>query len=106
MVGETFVVTNFHLSDPRLGEWPCWRYDLATAMLQEDATASLDRVGQMLRAASQPSTRYSVVCDLVRGVARVVYNHDFSRWATLDLAQLWQQGSPRVSVESLVDAAG
>lgn len=106
MQGNTFAVTNFHLSNPSLGDWPCWRYDRVMALLKIDATPSLDRVGELLKAASQPGTRYSVICDLVRGVARVVYDHDFSRWATLDLDQLWQQGSPRVPLKSLVDAAG
>ena len=105
MDGDAFAVTNFYLSDPSLGGWPCWRYETVDRMLDADATPSPDRIAELLEAASHPSTRYSVVCDLVRGVVRLSYAHDFTRWATLDVAVLCEQGRERVSVQELIDAA-
>jgi hypothetical protein len=105
MDGDTFAITNFYLSDPSLGGWPCWRYDAVTRMLDEDATPSTARIAELLEAASHPGTRYSVVCDLVRGVLRVSYAHDFTQWAIVDVATLCEQGSERVSVRELVEAA-
>ena len=102
---RSFAVTNFYLSDCALGGWPCWRYDTVTRMLAADATAATDRIAELLEAASHPATRYSVVCDLVRGELRLSYAHDFDRWATIDVAALCEIGSERVSVEELVDGA-
>lgn len=104
MEGSTFAVTNFYLSNPHLGNWPCWRYDRVTSMLAADSTPSVDRIGDLLRAASHPGTMYSVVADLTGATMRVSYAHDFTRWATLDVATLCQSGSARVSIEDLVSA--
>jgi len=105
MDGDTFAVANFYLSDRSLGGWPCWRYDTVTRMLAADATPTVDRIAELLEAASHPSTRYSVVCDLVRGELRLSYAHDFDRCATIDVAVLCGTGSERVSIEELVGRA-
>lgn len=100
----TFAVTNFYLSNPQRGNWPCWRYDRVTSMLATTSTPSVDRIESLLRAASHPGTMYSVVADLAGTTMRVSYAHDFTRWATLDVAALCKSGSARVSIEDLVRA--
>ena len=103
-----FVVTNFNLVDPSLGEYPCPRYNIASRLIGYDASPTLDRVAQILRAARiQPSspedggTRYSVVCDLANGIADVYVDGDFSSRAQLALAELWAQGRERVLLTEL-----
>jgi choloylglycine hydrolase len=103
-----FVVTNFNLVSPSLGGYPCPRYNIASRLMGYDASPSLDRVAQILRAARiQPAspedggTRYSVVCDLVNGIADVYLNGNFADRARLELAELWAQGRERVLLTEL-----
>jgi hypothetical protein len=76
--GPGLVVTNVDLVHREYGDWPCWRYSVVTRMIGQDASPTLDRVGQMLKAArivpataDDGGTRYSAVCDLVNGVVDV-----------------------------------
>jgi hypothetical protein len=110
------VVTNFWLDDPSLGdgEWPCDRYSAAGSMIAWDASPTLDRVAQILRATrlfpepgdsyADGGTRYSVVCDLVGNVADVYFDGDFTRRARLDLAPLWTNGLERMPLADLTFA--
>ena len=105
MEADTFALTNFYLSDPSLGGWPCWRYSRVTRMLEADATPSEDRVAALLEAASHPATRYSLVCDLVAGSVRVYYAHNFDRFAELTVSDAVAVSLPRTSLNSLEMAA-
>ncbi len=106
-----FVVTNFSLTNPSLGEWPCERHTLATRMIAWDASPTLDRAAQILRAAryipapgasyAEGGTRYSVVCNLIGGIADVYLDGDFTRRARLDLAALWSTGLERTLLAGL-----
>ena len=106
-----FVVTNFNLTNPSLGEWPCERYALATRMITWDAGPTLERVAQIMRATryipergkttAEGGTRYTVVCDLVGGVADVYLNADFTLRSRLDLAPLWVTGHDRMLLTEL-----
>ena len=103
--GEPFAVTNFYLSDPSLGGHPCWRYGRVTHMMAADSTPSIERVTELLEAASHSITRYSVVADLTNDILRLTYAQDFDRWVEVDLATLWAVGGERVSILELIDAA-
>ncbi len=106
-----FVVANFWLDDPSLGDWPRESYAAASRMIAWDASPTLDRVAQILCAArhipapgasySEGGTRYSVVCDLVGGVADVYLDGDFTQRARLDLAPLWANGLARMPLAEL-----
>jgi hypothetical protein len=103
-----FIVTNFNLADPSLGEYPCPRYTLVSRLLGYDATPTLDRAAQLLRATRIESatpagggTRYSVVSDLVDGVADVYLDGDFSTRARLALKPLWAAGLERTALTDL-----
>ncbi|MDD5265024.1 MAG: hypothetical protein PHU43_09345 [Candidatus Bipolaricaulis sp.] len=103
-----FVVTNFWLDDPSLGNWPCDRYNAAKTMIAWDASPTLRRVAQVLRAASVVpppgeigGTIYSVSCDLVAGTVDVYVKADFTRCARLELAPLWANGAERIALTSL-----
>ena len=110
MDGGRLVTTNFRLSDPSLGGWPCWRYDLANSLLDANASPTAERVAQILDAVQFPCsegyascTRYSVVCDLVRSAGWLYFNGDFSRSVELDLASLCRDGLERTSIETLFE---
>lgn len=108
MEGGYMVTTNFRLSDPSLGGWPCFRYDLANRMLEASATATIDRVAEILEATQfrcsegyASCTRYSPVCDLTGGILMLYFNGDFSRSVRLDVARLCAEGLERVAIEDL-----
>ena len=108
--GSYLVTTNFRLSDPSLGGWPCWRYDLANSMLAADALPTVDRVAEILDATQfrcsegyASCTRYSVVCDLVRGEGYVYFSGNFDRSAKLDLAEFCRDGLERTPIEDLLE---
>jgi len=105
MEGDTFAITNFYLSDPSLGGHPCWRYQRATSMLEQDATPSGERIVELIDAASHPGTRYSVVCDLNESLLHIYYAGEFTEWATIDIAELCETGSARVPVLDLIRAS-
>ncbi len=98
-----FVVTNFDLAMPSLGNWPCDRYDAITALLREDSTATVDRAGEVLSTVTA-WTLYSVVCDLIGGTADVYFNKDFTARARLDLVPFFAGGLPVTSLSSLTYA--
>jgi hypothetical protein len=106
--GPGFVVTNFNLMNPSLGEYPCPRHIIASRLIGYDASPTLNRVGQILRAAriepaspTDGGTRYSVVCDLVNGIADVYVDGDFTSRARLELTPLWTQGLKRMPLTEL-----
>jgi hypothetical protein len=99
--GETFVLTNFHLSDPTDGHYPCWRYDIATRCLAANSDPTVERVTQVLGLAKTGSTMYSIVCDLARMTAYVYLMGGFHRPLAVDLETLWTEGSDRVPLSSL-----
>jgi len=108
--GDCLVTTNFRLSDPSLGGWPCWRYDLAYSMLGADSSPTVQRVAEILDAVQFPCshgysscTRYSVVCDLVHATAYVHFGGDFSHPVSLDVERLCADGLERVAIESLFE---
>ena len=103
MEGDTFALTNFHLSDPSHGSWPCSRYTRATGMLADNSEPTIDRVAAILNATHVPSTRYSVVCDLVAETATVYYAGNFNLSAGLNVEELCRTGSERILISSLID---
>ncbi len=110
--GPGLVVTNFNLVRPALGSYPCERYAAATRLVSWDPSPTLDRVGQVLRAARyipEPGEtggpRYAVACDLVNNVADVYLDGDFAQRAHLDLAPLFAEGLDRMLLTELTFAA-
>jgi hypothetical protein len=101
MEGDTFAATNFHLSDPSDGSYPCWRYEVAIQRLAANSEPTIERVATILNAAHTPSTQYSVVCDLTANLAHAYYLADFRHPIAIDLETLWAEGSDRIELSSL-----
>jgi len=101
MEDDTFALTNFHLSDPSDGHWPCRRYDIAARLLAENSEPTIERVAWILNRAHTLSTQYSVVCDLTGTLAYVYYLRDFRHPIVIDLETLWAEGSDRVPLSTL-----
>ncbi|MBE0635222.1 hypothetical protein IH601_04435 [Candidatus Bipolaricaulota bacterium] len=97
---DVLALTNFHLSDPTHGYFPCERYDRATRLLAEDDEVSVSNVAAILNAAHVPSTCYSLVCDLGSDCLAIYRTANYLRSHEIDLKQLWSEGSDRVPLSS------
>jgi len=92
------VVTNFFISRPELGNYPCWRYDRAEAMLEENDDATIENLRSLLDAvhfssnASAP-TLYSNICDLQNGLIYLYKMHNFQEFIIINLEEELQKGA-------------
>jgi len=93
--GVGFLVsTNFNLANPLNGSYPCWRYDRATALLEEIADQgelTAERAASVLDAVhvASPSgfTVLSLVGDLPQGLVYVYLFHQFDAPIVLDVTE-------------------
>jgi hypothetical protein len=88
------IGTNFYQSDPSLGNYPCWRYELLEQMMQDDLELTMDYFTEMAEAAHQgldPGagvyTRYTTVHDLKNGFFYLYFDMDWDRCIKFDLAE-------------------
>ncbi len=80
------VMTNFWLSHPQLGNYPCLRFDKATEMIENRNEISVEYFASILNEVSvykrtedgqESGTIYSNVYDLANGDVYIYYNRDF-----------------------------
>jgi hypothetical protein len=93
------VVTNFFISRPELGGYPCWRYDRAETMLEENDDATIENIRSILDAVhlseniSGTPTLYSYVCDLQNGAIYLYKMHNFQEFILFNLEEELLKGS-------------
>lgn len=85
------VVTNFFISNPELGGYPCNRYETAEAMLKGFDNVSLTNFKDVLSKVKQDwgdgGTKYSNIYDLSNKLVYVFNRADFNRVASINLAE-------------------
>lgn len=83
------LVTNFWLSNPELGSYPCSRYDKAQSMLEGKTELSVAGFTEILEATAQNwgdgGTRYSNIYDLKNKEVFVYYKGDFTKFKQYSL---------------------
>ena len=96
-------MTNFHVTDPSLGWYPCARYQKMDAFFAEPGSKEtrlvnlLDRIHQE---APYP-TVYSYVFDLSKGQITLFYNHDYQAKEVLSLNELLERDTLPVDIRLL-----
>jgi hypothetical protein len=102
------VSTNFNLAYPQNGSEPCWRYNMATRMLEKTIKRSDLDVGELrlvLDAVHQegPSynTVYSNIFDLRQGLVYLYHWHQFDEVVVLDVEESLAQGASSGRIETL-----
>jgi hypothetical protein len=83
-------ITNFHLSDPSLGWYPCERYSKMEAFFREDGNKEL-RLAEILDRIHQEGrypTIYSYIFDLDRMEITMFYNHNYMAKQTYSFSKL------------------
>jgi hypothetical protein len=83
-VGDYQVVTNWLFHYPELGNYPCWRYDLMTDMMENGLELTVGYFAQIADAVhqgwfnTQIYTRYTTIGELTAGVLHLYYDLDYS----------------------------
>ena len=84
------IATNYFLSNPQLGGYPCNRYDTAKSMLEDENEISIESFKNILSATSQVwdggGTKYSNIYDLKNKLVYVFCKRDYSKYVYYNLA--------------------
>jgi hypothetical protein len=86
------LMTNFLLSSPESGYYPCPRFVADSGIFDGAAGPSLQTCRQVLETTSVQSTRYSLICDLTHGDVHVYLRRRFDQPRTFHLADELQKG--------------
>jgi hypothetical protein len=92
---ESQYITNFHVSDPTLGWYPCARFASLEAFFREDGNKER-RLVDILDAVHQESqypTIYSYIFDLRKMEINMFYNHNFKARRVYRFADLVHRDS-------------
>jgi len=97
------VATNFYLSQHPDPPYPCWRYNTALSMFEENGeeNLSVDFCASVCDAVHQEGaypTQYSTVYDLKNRLVYLYYFHDFEQVKVFDLSEELLKGYHEYSI--------
>lgn len=104
------VMTNFWLSHPELGNYPCRRYDKVTEMMENRNEISVEYFASILRSVTEyeraedgqeSGTIYSNVYDLSNGEVHIYYKRDFENPIKVNLDAELRKGDRSHKLRSL-----
>jgi hypothetical protein len=95
------VVTNFYQSNPGIGGYPCWRYDTACEILDNNSEVTFELFRSVLDAVHADYTQYSNIYDLKKGIIYLFYNHNFHEFVKIDLKEELKKGWQQYRISSL-----
>ncbi len=96
------VATNFYHSNPKIGGFPCYRYDAAEAMIQNMPVLSFDAVTTIMQAVHLEGysfTQYTTIHDLKGLKIRYYKDSDFKSYIEIDLVAELEKGERRIQTE-------
>lgn len=108
--GSHQLITNFYLTAPQLGNYPCPRYAAAEKLLKEDDLSSVSRCAKILEAVAQHwiskkhgecGTLYSNVYNLGQGEVYLYYKGDFHHIVHFRLADELKKGKHSYKLSEL-----
>ena len=97
--GRYQLMTNFLLSDPKAGSYPCPRYITDTMIFDKATGPALQTCQQVLETTSVRSTRYSLLCDLTHGDVTIYLRRGFEQPKTIHLADELQKGRHEIDLD-------
>lgn len=89
------IATNFYHSDTELGGYPCHRYDITEAMVQNMSQLSMDAIRNILQAVHLDGysfTQYSTIYELGNMKIQYFEDSDFSKYVEIDLKTELKEG--------------
>ncbi len=109
-INDCQVITNFWLSRPDLGNYPCPRYNSVTAMIEKEKEVSVESFASILKMAAQyertadgkeTGTIYSNVYDLTNGDVYIYYRRNFANPLKVNLAEELKKGNRSIKLKLL-----
>lgn len=104
------AMTNFWLSHPELGNYPCWRYDAVTKAMDDRNDISTEYFASILKKVSEyqctkdgqeSGTIYSNIYDLNNGDIYIYYKRDFENPIKFNLQTELNKGNHSYKLKSL-----
>lgn len=90
------VITNFNVTYPQLGGYPCWRYSAASRMLKEienEENLTVEYFAEILKNVFQRHTAYSTIYDPVNGLIYLYNQHNFDEVHVFNLKDELEKGN-------------
>jgi hypothetical protein len=97
--GSRQLITNFLLSKPKLGNYPCTRFDAVSKWFDDSETPTVQVCADALKLAANGGTVYSQVYDLPKGDVYVYYRHNFDHSVKVNLAEELSKGPHQVMLK-------
>jgi choloylglycine hydrolase len=110
--GTYQIITNFWLSHPELGNYPCPRYNTVTKMLKARSGVSVEYFTSILKLTAQheqsdkgkeSGTIYSNIYDLAKGSVYIYYKRDFKHPYKFNLNEELKKGNHSYKLEALFE---
>jgi len=104
MENNHLILTNFYHSNPELGGYPCWRYNIANEMIIRENSYTAYLIGSILSATHQEgkySTQYSQIYDLQNCQIYLFYYHNYEEFILIDLKEELNQGYRSFDIPAL-----
>ena len=98
------VLTNFNLSNPSIGWFPCWRYNLVNKILEENIEPTVELFRTILDTVHQEGqyhTVYSNVYDVKNGDIYVYHKYNFDEVLKIHIQNELKKGSRTFKLFSL-----
>ena len=104
------IMTNFWLSHPELGNYPCWRYNKVLEMMAKRNDVSVGHFASIVKTVSEykrseggkeSGTIYSNIYDLSAGDVYIYYKRDFENSIKINLESELSKGKQTHKLRSL-----
>ena len=102
--GNHQILTNFYHSNHELGGYPCWRYNTANDMLNENYNLTPYFIGSILDATHQKGkypTQYSTIYDLKNNQIYLFHYHNYEEFIKIDLIKELKKGYRSYNIPDL-----
>lgn len=96
------ICTNFLQSDPELGNYPCWRYELLTTELENATDISVSNFESLLESV-QLFSQYSWVYNPNESILHLYHFHDYKNSIEIDLKEEFNQEAHSYYLPSLFE---
>lgn len=104
MENNHLILTNFYHSNPELGGYPCWRYNIANEMIISDNNYTTYLIGSILSATHQEGkypTQYSQIYNLQNCQIYMFYYHNYEEFILIDLKEELNKGYRSFDIPTL-----
>ncbi|MBU0765299.1 MAG: linear amide C-N hydrolase [Bacteroidetes bacterium] len=101
--GNYMLATNYSLSSPGLGNYPCERYNSADRILEDPHEKGTELCKAVLKATYlTDKTVYSLICDIKTGIIHLFQDDSFEKTVQLNVLKELEHGTRSEKISSLM----